>query len=82
MSAAFYYAQAKRPDLATPMLANALTAPGLGNFYSPVLLWLDPFWDPIRDDPGFKALLQQYAKYKPAVIYPAAPASATPPPAS
>jgi hypothetical protein len=39
-------------------------------------------WDPIRHDTGFQALLQQYAKYKPAVIYPAVPASAAAPPTS
>jgi tetratricopeptide (TPR) repeat protein len=68
LSAAQYYAQAHRPDLSVPMLAKALAAPGVGTLYSPVLLWLDPMWDPIRHDPRFEALLQQYAKYKPAVI--------------
>jgi hypothetical protein len=32
------------------------------------MLWLDPYWDPIRKDPRFQALLHQYARYKPAVI--------------
>jgi tetratricopeptide (TPR) repeat protein len=82
MTAAQSYAQARRPDLALPMLAKALTTPGIGTVYSPVLLWLDPMWDPIRHDAGFEALLRQYAKYKPAVIYPATPASAAAPPAS
>lgn len=62
------YAQARRSDLAVPLLTRALASPGVGAFYSPVLLWLDPAWDPIRDDPRFAALLKQYAKYKPAVI--------------
>jgi len=75
MTAAQYYAQARRPDLAVPLLAKALAAPGIGSLYSPVLLWLDPMLDPIRHDPHFEALLSQYAKYKPAVIYPAASAS-------
>ena len=75
MTAAQYYAQARRPDLAVPLLAKALAAPGIGSLYSPVLLWLDPMLDPIRHDPGFQTLLKQYAKYKPAVIYPAASAS-------
>jgi hypothetical protein len=44
----------------------------VGFYYSPVLLWVDPCWDPIRPDSGFQALLQKYAKYKPAVLYPAA----------
>ena len=69
LSAAFYYAQAHRPDLAVPMVAKALAAPGHGLIYSPVLLWLDPIWDPIRHDRHFQALLKQYAKYKPAVTY-------------
>jgi TolB-like protein/Tfp pilus assembly protein PilF len=68
------YAEASRPDLAVPLLTKALATPGIGVSYSPVLLWLDPAWDPIRYDPGFQALLKKYAKYKPAVI-PAAPAS-------
>jgi TolB-like protein len=78
LTSASIYAQAHRPDLAVPMLAKALAAPGIGNLYSPVLLWLDPLWDSIRHDAGFQALLQKYAKYKPAVIYPAAsPSSVT-----
>ncbi|HJR09992.1 MAG TPA: tetratricopeptide repeat protein [Rhodanobacteraceae bacterium] len=75
LTAAQYYAQARRPDLAVPMLAKALAAPGIGTLYSPVLLWLDPMLDPIRHDPGFEALLNQYAKYKPAVTYDTAPAA-------
>ena len=59
------YAQAKRPDLAVPLLAKALASPGIGIFYSPVLIWLDPAWDPIRKDPGFLALLKKYAQDKP-----------------
>jgi len=69
LTAAQIYAQARRPDLAAPMLAKALAAPGIGQLYSPVLLWLDPIWDPIRHDPRFQALLKQYSKYKPAVTY-------------
>ena len=59
------YAQAQRPDLAVPLLAKALTSPGIGNSYSPVLLWLDPGWDSIRKDPRFQALLKKYAQDKP-----------------
>jgi len=69
LTAAQYYAQARRPDFAVPILAKALAAPGIGQLYSPALLWLDPMLDPIRHDPGFQTLLKQYAKYKPAVIY-------------
>ncbi|MGH8123087.1 MAG: protein kinase domain-containing protein, partial [Rudaea sp.] len=60
------YANARRPDLAVPLLAKALAAPGIGSYYSPVLLWLDPTWDPIRKDAGFLALLKRYAKDRPA----------------
>jgi tetratricopeptide (TPR) repeat protein len=63
---ALNYACARRPDLAVPLLTKALASPGIGAFYSPVLLWLDPLLDPIRKDPGFLALLQQYAKDRPA----------------
>jgi len=69
------YAMAGRADLAVPLLAKTLAAPGIGNVYSPVMLWLDPSWDPIRHDPRFQALLQKYAKYKPAVTYDTPPAS-------
>ena len=80
-ASATLYAEARRPDLAMPLLAKALTSPSIGTDYSPVMLWLDPAWDPIRDDPGFQALLKKYAQYKPAVI-PAAPASVAAAPAS
>lgn len=70
------YAEARRPDLAVPLLAKTLSSPGIGINYSPVMLWLDPAWDPIRHDPGFQALLQKYAQYEPAVI-PAAPAASS-----
>ena len=69
------YAQAGRADLAVPLLAKAL-APGMGDQYSPVMLWLDPYWDPIRKDARFQALLKQYAQYKPAVIPATSSASA------
>ncbi len=62
------YAEAQRPDLAVPLLAKALAAPGIGRGYSSVLLWLDPAWDPIRHNPGFQALLKKYAANQPAVI--------------
>jgi len=77
LTVAQYYAQARRPDLAVPMLAKALTTTGLGELYSPVLLWLDPIWDPIRHDPRFQALLKQYSKYKPAVTYDAGSAASS-----
>ena len=70
------YAAANRPDLAVPLLEKALAAPGIGLGYSPVLLWIDPAWDPIRHDPRFQALLEKYEKYKPAHIAPAPPQTA------
>ena len=70
-----FYAEAGRPDLAVPLLDKALATPGIGDSYSPVMLWIDPAWDPIRHDPRFQALLNQYAKYKPAVIPVAVPVS-------
>jgi TolB-like protein len=60
------YAEARRADLAVPLLAKALAKRGLSYVYSPLLLWIDPTWDPIRDDPRFRALLKQYAGYEPA----------------
>ena len=73
------YAEAHRPDLAAPLLEKALAMPGIGYSYSPVLLWLDPAWGPIRHDPRFQALLKKYAKYKPAAAtVPAATAATTP----
>ena len=71
------YAQVRRPELAVPLLAKALAAPGVGSGYAPVMLWLDPLWDPVRNDPGFQALLQQYAKDKPAVTYDPPPAASS-----
>ena len=64
---AFLYAKAGRPDLAVPLLETALATPGIGANYSPVMLWIDPDLDPIRNDPGFQALLKKYASAKPAV---------------
>jgi TolB-like protein/Tfp pilus assembly protein PilF len=63
------YAEAQRPGLAVPLLAKALATPGIGAYYAPVMLWLDPAWDPIRHDPGFQALLEKYARYKPAAVH-------------
>ncbi|MGB9429274.1 MAG: hypothetical protein WCC11_05270 [Gammaproteobacteria bacterium] len=72
------YAKAGRPDLAVPLLAKALASPGIGVSYSPMLLWIDPSWDPIRNDRSFQALLQKYAKYRPAAASTTiAPAAAT-----
>ncbi|MGA9853062.1 MAG: tetratricopeptide repeat protein [Gammaproteobacteria bacterium] len=59
------YANARRPDLAVPLLARALASPGIGDSYSPVMLWLDPLWNSIRRDPSFQALLKKYASDNP-----------------
>lgn len=69
------YAEAGRADLAVPLLVDALGMPGIGFGYSPVLLWLDASWDPIREDARFQAVLMQYAAYEPAVTH---AANATP----
>jgi TolB-like protein/Tfp pilus assembly protein PilF len=50
------YAQANKPDIAVPLLAKALASPGIGFYYSPAMLKIDPAWDPIRGDGRFKAL--------------------------
>jgi TolB-like protein len=65
VSIAATYARARRADLAVPVLDGALAMPGVGVNYSPVLLWIDPAWDPVRADPGFQALLAKHAGHKP-----------------
>lgn len=70
---AAFYGKAGRADLAVPLLERALAMPGIGNGYSPAMLWLDPAWDPIRGSPAFQALLGKYARDEPAVV-PAVPA--------
>ncbi len=62
------YADMRRPDLAIPLLQEILPGDKGGLYFSPTMLWIDPAWDPIRDDPDFQALLKQYAKNKPAVV--------------
>jgi hypothetical protein len=67
------YAEAGHAGLAVPLLTEALARRGISYVYSPLLLWLDPTWDPIRGDPGFQTLLKQYARYEPAAARAAAP---------
>ncbi|MGH9655276.1 MAG: tetratricopeptide repeat protein, partial [Bryobacteraceae bacterium] len=69
------YGQAGRADLAVPLLDKALAMYPGSRPVSGLWLWLAPQMDPIRHDPRFQALQKQYAKYKPAVTYDAAPAS-------
>lgn len=59
------YAQAGLAERAVPLLEKALATPGCGLYYAPVLLWIDPAWDPIRADPRFQALLKRYASAAP-----------------
>lgn len=73
---AMVYARAGRADRSVSLLAKALA--GGNAIYSPVLLWLDPAWDPIRHDPRFQALLKKYARYKP--VAPPPPVSPPHPP--
>ena len=78
LDAAQAYAQAGRGDRAVALLARALDMPGIGEWYSPVMLWIDPAWDPIRKTPAFQALLKKYARYHPPLEhYPAPPTSST-----
>ncbi len=67
--AAFVYADAGRADKAVSLISRALATPGIGFWYSPPLLWLDPDWNPIRKSPAFQALLKKYVKYRPAKVY-------------
>ena len=62
------YAQAGRAGKAVQVLSAALATPGIGTCYSPVLLWIDPVWDPIRKTPAFQALLKTYAADKPSSL--------------
>ena len=62
------YAQAGRADKAVPVLSAALDTPGVGSYFSPVMLWIDPAWDPIRKTPAFRALENKYARYRPASV--------------
>lgn len=68
LSHAMFYAQVGRSDLAVPLLDQVLVVPGIGSEYAPVMLWIDPAWDPIRHDAAFQALQKQYASAKPAAI--------------
>jgi tetratricopeptide (TPR) repeat protein len=45
-------------DRALPLLRHALIAPGQTSL-TPAFLRLDPFWDPVRDDPRFQELCKE-----------------------
>jgi len=68
VSCAKAYALAGKPDQAVRALSRALASHVVGFSYSPVMLWLDPAWDPIRKNPGFQALEKKYAKDRPATL--------------
>ena len=62
------YAFADRAKLAVPVLSRTLASPGIGIRYAPVMLWIDPVWDPIRKTPAFQALQTKYVRYRPANV--------------
>jgi serine/threonine-protein kinase len=53
------YMRVGQHDQAIALLDRVLSMP-TGGILSGASLRLDPIWDPLRDEPGFKALLQKY----------------------
>ena len=58
-SQAQLYVRVGQPDQAIVLIGRVLSIPN-GAPLSSALLRLDPAWDPLRDDPRFKALLLEY----------------------
>ncbi|OOG46001.1 winged helix-turn-helix domain-containing protein [Rhodanobacter sp. C01] len=58
-SQAQLYVRVGQPDQAIAVIGRVLSIPD-GAPLSSALLQLDPAWDPLRDDPRFKALLLKY----------------------
>ncbi|RAO78077.1 winged helix-turn-helix domain-containing protein [Dyella jiangningensis] len=56
---AMLYVRLGEPDRAIALLDRVLSMP-TGMILSSALLRIDPIWDPLHDDPKFKALLQKY----------------------
>ncbi|WP_114238272.1 winged helix-turn-helix domain-containing protein [Dyella sp. C9] len=54
------YVRVGQPDQAIALIERVLAMPS-GVILSSEILRLDPFWDPLRDDPRFKTLLSKYA---------------------
>lgn len=59
------YAQLGRADLAVPLLTRLFAVPGVNLNYAPIMLKLDPAWDPIRTDASFQQLLLHATAGKP-----------------
>lgn len=59
------YAQLGRADLAVPVLSRLFAVPGVNLNYAPIMLAVDPAWDPIRSDAGFQQFLSHASTSKP-----------------
>lgn len=62
---AMAYAQMRRADLAVPLLSRLFAMSGVNLNYAPIMLKIDPAWDPIRTDARFQQLLLRETGGKP-----------------